>query len=169
MALRTLYLIRHGHHEEKKGHLVDGLTPTGVEQAQFAARRCKALPVTSIHCSTMQRAVETAAIVAQEFPDVPLYRSRVLWECVPCIPRNFAEVFADITVEKITHYRKRVDKAFDKHFKRARGKDRHEIVVCHGTVIRYFVCRVLQLSVDAWVDLDMSNCGMSVVQIKHAY
>jgi broad specificity phosphatase PhoE len=166
MAQRTIYLIRHGHYEPKKGHLVDGLTPTGVEQAQLVARRCNLFPITAIHCSTLRRAVETAEIIAREFPDVPLYRARLLWECIPCVPRNFPEVAADITLEEMTQYREQAEKAFDKYFKCARGKDKHEILVCHGTIIRYFVCRVLQLQPDAWVDMDMSNCGISVVQIK---
>ncbi len=112
MAIRTICLIRHGHYELKKGHLVDGLTPTGVEQAQLAARRCSLLPITAIHCSTLQRAIETAEIIAREFSDVPLYRSRLLRECIPCVPRNFPEVAADITVEEMTQYREQAEKAF---------------------------------------------------------
>ena len=166
MAQRNIYLIRHGHYELNKGHLVDGLTPTGVEQAQWVARRCNSFPITAIHCSTLPRAFETAVIIAREFPGVPLHRTRSLWECIPCVPRHFPQVAADITAEKMTQYRERAEKAFDKYFKRARGKDKHEILVCHGTIIRYFVCRVLQLQPDAWVDMDMSNCGMSVVQIN---
>ena len=166
MAQRTVYLIRHGQYEPKKGHLVDGLTPTGVEQAQLVARRCSLLPVTAIHCSTLRRAVETAEIIARELPDVPLYRARLLWECIPCVPRNFPRVAADITVEKLAQYREQAERAFDRYFKCARGKDKNEILVCHGAIIRYFVCRVLQLQPDAWVDMDMSNCGISVVQIK---
>jgi hypothetical protein len=84
---------------------------------------------------------------------------------VPCIPRGFAELFADISAEEIAQYREQAEEAFDKHFKRARGADKHEIVVCHGQIIRYFVCRVLQLQPEAWVDMDMSHCGISEILI----
>jgi serine/threonine-protein phosphatase PGAM5 len=169
MATRTIYLIRHGQYDSKNSHndkLAGGLTPIGVEQVKLTAQRLRSLPISAIHCSSLQRAVETAEIIAREFPDVPLYRSQLLWECVPCIPRNFTELFADIPLETIEQDRQQAERAFDRYFKRARGKDKHEIVVCHGQIIRYFVCRVLQLQPEAWVDMDMSNCGISEVLIE---
>lgn len=168
MATRTIYLVRHGLHDSKNSHhdkLGGGLTPVGVEQAKLTAQRLSSLPISAIYCSTLRRAVETAEIIAREFPDIPLQRSRLLGECMPCIPRNFAELFVDIPAEKIAQDRERAGRAFERHFKHARGKDKHEIVVCHGNLIRYFVCRVLQLGLEAWVDMDMSNCGISTVLI----
>jgi len=168
MATRTIYLVRHGQHDLKNDHndkLGGGLTPIGVEQAKLTAQRFRSLPISTIHYSTLRRAAQTAEIIAREFPDIPLHRSRLLWECVPCIPRNFAELFAGIPAEEIAQYRKQAEKAFDRHFKRARGVNKHEIVVCHGQIIRYFVCQVLQLQPEAWVDMDMSNCGISEVLI----
>lgn len=168
MATRTIYLVRHGLHDSEHSRhdkLGSGLTPVGVEQAKLTAQRLSSLPISAIYCSTLRRAVETAEIIAREFPDILLQRSRLLWECIPCIPRNFAELFVDIPAEKIAQDRERAGRAFDRHFKRARGKDKHEIVVCHGNLIRYFVCRVLQLEIEDWVDMDMSNCGISTVLI----
>jgi hypothetical protein len=67
----------------------------------------------------MRRAAETAEIIARGFPDIPLYRSRRLSECVPCIPWDFAEFFADIPAEKIAQYGGQAERAFDRYFKRA--------------------------------------------------
>ena len=166
MATRTIYLIRHGQYEFKGSHLADGLTPLGVEQAQLTAQRCSSLPITAIHCSTLRRAVDTAEIIARELSGIPLQRSRLLWECIPCIPRTFAELFVDIPAEKVAQDREQAERAFDRYFKCARGKDKYEIVVCHANLTRYFVCRVLQLEPEAWVDMDMSNCGISTVLIE---
>ena len=59
MSIRTLVLVRHGH------NVADRLTPKGRLQAAHTARRLAALPVTSLHCSTMRRATDTARILAK--------------------------------------------------------------------------------------------------------
>ena len=165
MATRTIYLVRHGLHDHE---LEGGLTPVGVEQARLTAQRFRSLPISAIHCSTMPRAAETAEIIAREFPDIPLHRSRGLEECFPCIPPIpvYIEYFAQVPVEDIVQDRKQAEEAFVRYFKRARGKDKHEIVVSHGNLIRYFVCRVLQIRPEAWGSMDMGNCGISKVLIK---
>jgi len=177
VATRTLYLVRHGQYHQleygdeggltvaQANRLDGGLTPTGVEQAQLTAQRLSALPITAIHCSTLPRAVETAEILAQEFPGVPMYGSRVLWECIPSVPPALAEHFAKVFVDDLAEDRNRAERAFDRYFKRARGKDKHEILVGHGNLFRYFVCRVLQVPPESWVNMSSYNCGLSEVHI----
>lgn len=166
MATRTLYLVRHGYHDLMSTHKLGGsLTPIGVKQAQLTAQRFSSLPITAIHCSTLRRAAETAEIVAQEL-DVPLRRSRGLWECAPCIPPAYAKYFKGYSPESLARDKKQAEKAFDRHFKRAQGKDKHEIVVSHGNLIRYFICRVLQVQPEAWGNMDLCNCGVSQVLIR---
>jgi len=171
MATRTIYLVRHGLHESgssRNDKLGGSLTPVGVEQAKLTAQRLRSLPISAIHCSTMRRAAETAEIIAQAFSDIPLHRSRGLWECYPCIPPIpvYIESFAQVPAEEIAQGREHAEKAFDRYFKRAHGQDKHEILVSHGNLIRYFVCRVLQNHPEAWGSLDMCNCGISKVLIK---
>jgi len=171
MATRTIYLVRHGLHESESSRndkLGGSLTPVGVEQAKLTAQRLRSLPISAVHCSTMRRAAETAGIIAQAFPDIPLHRSRGLWECYPCVPPIpvYIEFFAQVPAEEIAQGREQAEKAFDRYFKRARGKDKHEILVSHGNLIRYFVCRVLQNHPEAWGSMDMGNCGISKVLIK---
>jgi serine/threonine-protein phosphatase PGAM5 len=166
MATRTLYLIRHGNHENAHGPMRDGLTHAGVAQAMFTARRCRSLPVTAIYSSSMRRAAETAGIIARGLPGVPLRRTRLLWECIPHVPRNVAHLAASyVSADKVARHREQAERAFDTFFKRARGVDKHEILVCHGVIIRYFVCRVLRLDPQDWINMDMSNCGLSCVLI----
>jgi serine/threonine-protein phosphatase PGAM5 len=171
MATRTIYLVRHGLHESgssRNDELGGSLTPVGVEQAKLTAQRLRSLPISAIHCSTLRRAAETAEIIAREFPDIPLNRSQGLWECYPCIPPIpvYIESFAQVPAEEIGQGREHAEKAFDRYFKCARGKDKHEILVSHGNLIRYFVCRVLQNQPEAWGSMDMCNCGISKVLIK---
>jgi serine/threonine-protein phosphatase PGAM5 len=62
------------------------------------------------------------------------------------------------------------EKAFKTYFRRTRGPDqggaRHEVIVCHGNIIRYFVCRALQASPAAWINTDINNCGLCEIQVK---
>ena len=86
------YLVRHGEHgpegrnDDKLGY---GLTRLGVRQAKALARRFREVPVTSLHASTLLRAIETARIVAEQLPRVRLHTSDDLWEAIPNVPREF--------------------------------------------------------------------------------
>ena len=167
MATRTIYLVRHGYYDLQSTHRLEGsLTPIGVEQAQLTARRLSSLPINTIHCSTLRRAAETAEIIAQKFPGVPLHKSKGLKECVPCVPPNYAEYYAGYPTQNLAWGKNQAEKAFDKYFKRTRGQDKHEIIVAHGNLIRYFICRVLQVEPEAWGNMDLCNCGLCTVLIN---
>jgi serine/threonine-protein phosphatase PGAM5 len=164
-------LIRHGQHDSKNDDndkLGGGLTSIGVEQAKLTAQRLRSLPISAIYCSTLRRAAETAEVIAQEFPDIPLQRSRKLRECIPCIPPIpvYIEYLAQVPAEEIAQYKYQAERAFDRYFKRARGNDKYEIIVCHGNLIRYFVCRVLGVQPEAWGSMDICNCGISTALVK---
>jgi serine/threonine-protein phosphatase PGAM5 len=178
MATRTLYLVRHGQYRhmetdrdagvtvEQACKLDAGLTPVGIEQARLTAQRLNSLLISAIHCSTLPRALETAEIIAQGFPAVPLHRSRALWECIPCVPPARAESFARLFIGDLSPGQRQAEKAFDRYFKRARGDDKREIVVSHGNLIRYFICSILQAPPESWVNMNSYNCGISQVQIE---
>jgi len=166
MATRYLELVRHGQYERKSDRSTERLTPFGVEQAQLTAQRLRSLPITAIHCSSLPRAVETAQIIAQAFPGVPLHKTRLLWECFPCVPPNVPGFAPKISAAKIAEYREQAESAFDRYFKRARGQDKWELLVCHGNIIRYFACRVLQVPLEACVNMGSDKCGISQVTIE---
>ena len=46
------------------------------------------------------------------------------------------------------------------------GVDTVDILVCHGNVIRYFMCRALQLPPDAWLRLGIHNGSISILDIR---
>uniref|UniRef100_A0A7S4S1D9 Serine/threonine-protein phosphatase PGAM5, mitochondrial n=1 Tax=Ditylum brightwellii TaxID=49249 RepID=A0A7S4S1D9_9STRA len=45
-------------------------------------------------------------------------------------------------------------------------KHEFEIIVCHANVIRYFMCRALQLPPEAWLRLCIFNCSLNYVTIR---
>lgn len=182
MATRTLYLVRHGDYipidntvlgekpsmeaRYRRACEVGGLTPLGKEQSEAVAERLAPLPITAIHTSTMLRAVETADIIAAQFPKVRVHRSDKLWECIPAVPDppHDRGIRGKYTEAELAEQAARAARAFDHYFKRARGRDKHEIIVAHGNLIRYFICRVLDVP-PAPLVLNMELCNGSVSEV----
>jgi serine/threonine-protein phosphatase PGAM5 len=179
MATRTLYLVRHGayHHVEidssdgyrlmTQAHEYDGgLTDDGRRQAAYTAHRVCHLDITTIHSSSLPRALETARIIAAELPAIPFRTTRILWETIPCVPPRLADHVADFHPDDLALGPAHAARAFERYFKCTRGTDKHDLIVCHGNLIRYFVCWALGVEVDAWIKMHPRYCGISEVIIK---
>ena len=169
MAQRILYLVRHGQYDPQTrtaDKLGGRLTELGRTQAHLTAERLRHLPITTIHHSTLRRASETASIIASAVTAVPLRPARVLWECLPCIPPHLTQQFAHLSEAVIEKDALQAERAFERYFKAAAKITRHEIIVCHGNIIRYLVCRALQVPVESWANTDIHNCGISEVAIE---
>ena len=79
-----LYLVRHGEQQNAEHGLPDGpLSPRGKRQAQLLAGRIGGLPLTAAWHSPLQRASETAKIIAQRLPSIVPEPSALLFDCVP--------------------------------------------------------------------------------------
>ena len=168
---RTLYLVRHGQYANVDSSDDDAkhtLTPLGREQAAQTGRRLAALlgstPVRCVTHSTMTRAAETAALVAQALPGVPLRPCALLREGAPVRPEpdtwkpRERDVWADSA---------RIEAAFREHFRRAEpGEPPAEVVVCHGNVIRFCTLRALQLPPEAWLRLGLANGSITKVVMR---
>ena len=44
--------------------------------------------------------------------------------------------------------------------------DRHDLVVCHGNVIRWFVTRALAVDPHAWLGMSIANCSLTVITVQ---
>lgn len=181
MAIRNLYLVRHGQHQRNEDDpSAEHLTPVGVEQAQWTAQRLAALPIKAIHHSSMLRAVETAQIVACALPSVSLHSTSLLRECLPCLPPNaplgasgwewgpWGELrsLPEIPVEWLTEGSAQAEEAFSRFFCPICDEDEHVILISHGLLIRYLVCRVLRVPPETWVHVGTANCGITRVRIN---
>ncbi len=155
---RTLVLVRHG------AYSTEGLTRLGKMQAAQAARRIRRVPATAIHCSTMKRAVQTAEIIAKELRGLPLRRANLLRECVPSLPPELREG-SGVPAEAMRLGKDQADRAYRRYFRRPSGRDACDVLVCHGNLIRYLVCRALALGTYAWCYLGSAHCGITVIRI----
>lgn len=171
MGQKIIHLVRHGHYassEATADRFEGSLTDLGREQAALTAQRLRHFPINRIHYSSMRRAAETANIIATAFSEVTLHSSELLWEF------RWWTVFTDITqtvsaeeLERSEQTKQRIETAFQQYFTpSAIETEQHEILVCHGNIIRYFICRVLQISVEALSSMESANCGISSLAIE---
>lgn len=184
MAIRTIFLVRHGDYQLDRISKLDrdltldqhyqlhkkegGLTTKGIEQARLTANRLGSNPINTIHSSSLRRALETAEIIAEQFPGIKIQQSKLLWECVPSIPQAFAQHdhFRYLSEKDVVQWKRQAEEAFDRYFKIIRRSDKNEIIVSHANLIRYLVCRALLVQPDAWFNMCIDNCGISEIRIE---
>ena len=73
---------------------------------------------------------------------------------------------ANLSPEKIQGNQQRLEYTFSQYFKAIEDVEQHDILVCHGNILRYLICRVLQVAPEAWINADIHNCGISEVLIE---
>lgn len=164
MPIRTLYLIRHAQHDHANPEddpLEGGLTPAGEMQADWTARRLQGLPVQAIYSSDLRRTQQTAAVLARCFPELRVHCDPDLRECVPVIPPLQVDQFSDLDPSEVARDHFRAERAFGRYFRRVNGRDAQEILVTHGNLLRYLVCRALDLPAERWTSLEIYNCGIT--------
>lgn len=180
---RQVILIRHGQYQNEKnreaGDSAKTLTPMGEKQAMVtgaylwdlfkdahstAAIEGKVAEPKFFYVSDMTRAQQTAKIILKSFPKK--FRSRlttdpILREKFPCDPQpaypkraNQADALA-------------CEEAFAKYIHRPIS-DEHtcDIIICHANIIRYLLCRSLQIPPEAWLRFSLPHCSLTSIVIS---
>lgn len=164
--LRTVWLLRHGQESPDRPRPLGGhLTELGRQQAELTAQRMADYPITRIVASSLHRAAETAQIVAAHHPGLAIEHSEELWECTPAIPPHLAAYLSDVTPEVVAVNRARLDRAYQRYFVDDTTPGM-TLLVCHGNVIRYLLCRALDLPGEEFARFDIFNCGLCRVDWK---
>jgi serine/threonine-protein phosphatase PGAM5 len=166
---RTLYLVRHGLYDEADTldeAVGQGLTEAGRTQAQLTGARLAALgvPFDTLWTSPLTRARETAAIIAQSLPGLTPRIAPELAECTPTTWRK--DVTATLKAGEAEACRAQLETVFARFFVPSSAGDRHELLVCHGNVIRWLWCRALGVEPGAWLGMAIANCSLTVIQVK---
>lgn len=158
--IKTLIFLRHGQYQTKP---TEKLTALGRKQAQLAGRRLGEFKINKIYVSTMPRAIETSKIVLKKFSRLLKPEScDLLQECVPGFPLKLRKIYGHTNLAKLKKGKAQADKAYKKYFTFSK-KMRTELLVCHGNIIRYFVCKALGVDTDTWVKLDIKQCGITII------
>jgi broad specificity phosphatase PhoE len=166
-----IYLVRHGEHTGAEHGMPDGpLSNRGRKQAELIAERLRAVPFTAARHSPLQRASETADIVAAHLPNVTCQPSSLLFDCVPTgmtaqMPEAFEAFFGSVTEAEIEAGRAQMTDAVTEFLTPHRG-DRHDLLITHNFVIAWFVREVLDAPQWRWVILNQAHCGLSIILRK---
>jgi len=167
-ATRTIYLVRHGNYVEDPAadeKLGPGLSALGVAQAHLVGARLAGLPVhfDTLYVSPMQRAHDTAAIIAADFPGRQFEVVEDLAECTP--PTRQTKIMAKEKPEDLAACKAQLDRIFAKYFKPAVGAERSELFVCHGNIIRYLVTQALGVDSTAWLGMSVGHASITKIRV----
>jgi serine/threonine-protein phosphatase PGAM5 len=157
LGTRTLLFLRHGQYDTESG---GALTVLGREQARLTGRYLEAFRFDRVWSSTLRRAKETADIVAQQIGGLSVRHTGLLREGLYTKVEGYAASASERRED-----RARADAAYAKIVRKSRT-DRTELVVCHGNLIRYFMCRALHTPVAKWLRMTTSHCGLSRVLVR---
>jgi serine/threonine-protein phosphatase PGAM5 len=166
MGTRYLHLVRHGqYHMDQKHPKYGSLTTIGRKQAKCSANRLKDYEVNCVYISTMTRARETAYIILQSLNAAAQRSCPLLVEGIPEFPRKLLKA-KKVKKSSLAKTKSRMNRAFKKYFKPFKGKgERHEVLICHGNIIRYLVIKTLGVDTVKWLNFDILQCSISTVRI----
>jgi serine/threonine-protein phosphatase PGAM5 len=169
MANRLLYLARHGEYEATQAEPEDGeLTEIGRQQSELLGKRLLGIAFAAIHHSPWRRAVQTAEIVAEHLPGVPLHPSELLQECIPAVPDrqwltpSQAEFFEHLSKDQVAAGPAQAAAAIQAYAGPV-TEDRCELIISHGNLVNWFVAQALEAPDHAWLRMLDYNCALTVI------
>jgi serine/threonine-protein phosphatase PGAM5 len=164
-ATRTIILVRHGEYDANPNadrKLGPHLSALGIAQAHLVGARLAGLPgsIDGLHMSPMNRARDTAGVIAQDFPGRHFDVLDDLAECTPPSRRDTGDTQADMAACQA-----QLDRVFATWFKASADGDRTDLFVCHGNVIRYLVTRALGVDTKAWLQMSIGHASVTKIRI----
>jgi len=185
-ATRIIVMVRHGQYNlQGRDDSQRYLTELGRKQAASTGQRLgllydhylnkkkedengnKQKPRVRLVKSTMTRATETGDIIHQHLPDLDIQPCDLIREGAPCKPDPHTVHWVPDPWDFFQEGA-RIEAGFRKYFHRAdptQTEDSVDILVCHGNVIRYCVCRALQIDPAAWLRMSVHNGSITVVAV----
>lgn len=166
MVEKMIVMVRHGQENvaARRGELGGDLTELGERQARLTGDRLARLAVDRIVSSSLPRAAQTAAIIAERLRVRPVEQTELLWEALPSIPTGYEHLFEGVAESgQVEQDLQRVTAAYESYFLQLPDEIRCQLLVCHGNIIRYFVTRVRGWPASQWHEMDVGNCSLTVV------
>lgn len=166
-----LYLVRHGEQLDAQHGMPDGpLSPRGRRQAELLAERLGGVPFDHAWHSPLQRAAETAAIIAAKMPALTPEPSALLFDCIPSgpapeTPKVYDPFFGSVTEAEIEAGSAQMADAAAE-FLRGHREDRHDLLITHNFVIAWLVREALGAPDWRWLSINQANCGLTVLTQK---
>lgn len=168
---RTIIFIRHGQYKSNP----EKLTKLGQLQAMRTAQTLKAFKSAKLYCSSMPRAQETAGLISGKIrlnvTVKDFFRESLLpgtAEFHKYITKNLDRKEKAKFMKKIRAAQKKADQAFDFLFQKPKSGQNVEVVVAHGNVIRYWVCKALKIDSKKWTSMDVSHASLTTIRMSES-
>lgn len=168
-GVHYLYMVRHGNYVRDTtatdDRVANGLSPLGHEQAKLIGARLAALPVKMTHLvsSEFRRAAQTADDIGRVLKLTPS-RDGALNECFPT--SNNERSTAREKPEAIIVCDSARAVQWQRYFVPTPDRDTHDVLVCHGNVIRWTLMRTVGSDTKNWLNLDVANCSLSIIAVR---
>ena len=166
-----LYLVRHGEQLDAEHGMPDGpLSPRGRRQAELLAERLGGVPFDQAWHSPLQRAAETAEIIAAKMPALEPEPSALLFDYIPSgpapeTPKVYEGFFGSVTDAQMEAGSAQMADAAAE-FLRSHREDRHDLLITHNFVIAWLVREALGAPDWRWLSINQANCGLTVLTQK---
>ena len=165
---RYVYLIRHGMYDRVDSlddRTANGLNHLGREQARLLGERLRGLPVRPrvLVTSGLTRARETGDELGSILGVVSA-RDSLLEECSPPAMSDTAATGADRAESAACSAR--LGAAWDRYMRPSSEKDAHDLLVCHGNVIRWFVTRAFHADPERWTMMSIGNASLTILAVR---
>ncbi|SDI54527.1 histidine phosphatase family protein [Nonomuraea jiangxiensis] len=165
---RYLYLTRHGE-ASPDGH---GLTAAGRRQAALLGERLRDVPFTAVHHSPVGRAAETARLIGEHLPGVPLHACEAAGDYVPYVPtrEELSPEHADRLLDFVHQFPDHEQgaalarQALDLFTGPAAEGTAHELVVTHNFLVGWLVRAALDAPEWRWLGVNHCNAALTVIR-----
>jgi broad specificity phosphatase PhoE len=161
MAATTLYLTRHGEATE------DGaLTSRGAAQSGHLGRRLSASPFArrfaAVHHGPLPRAADTARLVAEQLPGVPVHEDEAAGDFVPWAGEtaHFGTFLTQFDETERRDGARLANQAVER-FTNAGG---NHLVVTHNFLVAWLVRAALDAPPERWLGLAHGNAALTVIR-----
>jgi serine/threonine-protein phosphatase PGAM5 len=162
---RFLYLVRHGDASPHDGPL----SPAGREQARLVGQRLRPVPLAAITHGPLPRAAQTAAIIAEDFPGVPVIIDELAGDYMPPDggagrPAAFTPFVDSYSPAERAQGSALAGAALARFSEPGPADtDTHELLVTHNFLIGWLVSQALSAPDWRWLGLNQMNAGLSVI------
>ena len=128
------------------------------------------MPFDSAWHSPLQRAAETAEIIAAKMPALQPEPSALLFDCIPSgpapeTPKVYDPFFGSVTEAEIEAGSAQMADAAAE-FLTSHREDRHDLLITHNFVIAWLVREALGAPEWRWLSIHQANCGLTVLTQK---
>ncbi|ADJ50382.1 phosphoglycerate mutase [Amycolatopsis mediterranei S699] len=166
LTTRYLFLTRHGEATPN-----GTLTEAGCRQAVLLGRRLRDVPVTSIHHGPLPRATQTAHLIADQLPGVPIHIDKAADDFVPYTPKReeLPETSGDLLLAFTRQFPPADEELAAEAERRFSGpvpgtEPRYEVLVTHNFLVGWLVRASQDAPPWRWLTLTHANAGLTVIR-----